>query len=273
MIFSSPPFFFFFSIYLLFHLAVPARYRLALIIAGSTFFYGYWNPWYVWLPYLLLLIAFFGAQWIEVARGTSKIFRRAAIVVSLLLMPLAVIKYTNFFYEDVLGFFLGFRGQLVHWAFPLGVSFVTFTMIAYVVEVYRGNYQLEKRLGLLAGLVLFFPHLIAGPILRPNDLLPQLHHPKPARRAFGIRFVYGLAIFSIGLLKKLVFADTLSDAVKAVYEGTSSGLSSADYLLAWYGFCVQIYCDFSGYTDMAIGIAIVLGVRLPINFMHPFTSA
>jgi alginate O-acetyltransferase complex protein AlgI len=273
MIFSSPPFFFFFSIYLLFHLAIPTRHRLALIIAGSTFFYGYWNPWYVWLPYLLLLIAFFGAQWIETARGTSKLFRRAAIVVSLLLMPLAVIKYTNFFYEDMLGFFLGFRGQLVHWAFPLGVSFITFTMIAYVVEVYRGSYHLEKRPGLLAGLVLFFPHLIAGPILRPNDLLPQLHHPKPARRAFGIRFVYGLAIFSIGLLKKLVFADTLSDAVKAVYEGTSSGLSAADYLLAWYGFCVQIYCDFSGYTDMAIGIAIVLGVRLPINFMHPFTSA
>jgi alginate O-acetyltransferase complex protein AlgI len=273
MIFSSPPFFVFFSIYLLFHLAVPTRYRLALIIAGSTFFYGYWNPWYVWLPYLLLLIAFFGAQWIDDARGTSRIFQRAAIVVSLLLMPLAVIKYTNFLYEDVLGFFLGFKGQLVHWAFPLGISFVTFTMIAYVVDVYRGRYRLEKRPELLTGLVLFFPHLIAGPILRPNDLLPQLDHPQPAWRAFGIRLVYGLAIFSIGLVKKLVFADTLSEAVKAVYESASPGLGAADYLLAWYGFCIQIYCDFSGYTDMAIGVAILLGVRLPINFLHPYTSA
>jgi alginate O-acetyltransferase complex protein AlgI len=273
MIFSSPPFFLFFSIYLLFHLAIPARYRLALIIAGSTFFYGYWNPWYVWLPYLLLLIAFFGAQWIEKARGTSGQFRRAALVVGLLLVPLAVIKYTNFLFEDVLGLFLGFKGQLVHWAFPLGVSFITFTMIAYVVDVYRGRYPLETRPGLLTGLVLFFPHLIAGPILRPSDLLPQLDHPQPARRALGVRFVFGLAIFSVGLFKKLVFADTLAAPVRAVYEGASPGLGSADYLLAWYGFCIQIYCDFSGYTDMAIGVAIVLGVRLPINFMQPYASA
>src|ERR1043166_8988408 len=100
MIFSSPPFFLFFSIYLLFHLAIPSRYRIALIIAGSTFFYGYWNPWYVWLPYFLLLIAFFGAQWTEKARENSGQFRRAALVVSLLLLPLAIIKYTNFVLED-----------------------------------------------------------------------------------------------------------------------------------------------------------------------------
>jgi len=126
---------------------------------------------------------------------------------------------------------------------------------------------------LLTSLVLFFPHLIAGPILRPNDLLPQLAHPQPARRALGIRFVYGLAIFSVGLFKKLVFADTFSAPVRAVYENVSPGLSVADYLLGWYGFCIQIYCDFSGYTDMAIGVAILLGVRLPINFMQPYASA
>jgi alginate O-acetyltransferase complex protein AlgI len=273
MIFSSPPFFLFLLIYMLFHLAVPARHRLALIIAGSTFFYGYWNPWYVWLPYLLLLIAFFGAQWIEKARGTPSQYKRAALVVSLLLLPLVVIKYTNFIFEDVLGLFFGFRGQLVHWAFPLGVSFITFTMIAYVVDVYRGRYRLETRPALVTGLVLFFPHLIAGPILRPNDLLPQLDHPQPAWRALGIRFVYGLAIFSVGLLKKLVFADTFSTPVRAVYEGAGRGLGAADYLLGWYGFCVQIYCDFSGYTDMAIGVAVLLGVRLPINFKQPYAAA
>ena len=273
MIFSSPPFFVFFSIYLLLHLAIPARYRLTLIISGSTFFYSYWNPWYVWLPYLLVLVAFFGTRWMAKARGTSRFFQRVVVVVSLLLLPLAVIKYTNFLYEDVLGVFFDFRGRLVQWAFPLGLSFITFTMIAYVVDVYRGRYPLEDRLGLLTGLVLFFPHLIAGPILRPNDLLPQLGHPQPAWRTLGIRFVYGLAIFSIGLLKKVVFADTLSETVKAVYEGPNSGLTVAEYLLAWYGFSVQIYCDFSGYTDMAIGIAIALGVRLPINFMQPFASA
>ncbi len=163
-------------------------------------------------------------------------------------------------------------GSLVSWTFPLGISFITFTMIAYVVDVYRGMYPVEKSPGLLSGLVLFFPHLIAGPILRPHDLLPQLANPQPAWRGFGIRFVYGFAIFTLGLFKKTVVADTLSETVRTVYEGAGSGLNAVDYLLAWYGFCVQIYCDFSGYTDMAIGVAIILGVRLPINFRQPFAA-
>src|SRR5215213_8708451 len=127
MIFSSPSFFLFFSIYLLLHLAVPVRYRLALIIAGSTFFYGWWNPWYVWLPYLLVAIAYLGAQWQEKARGTSAHRKRIVAVVALLLVPLAIIKYTNFVYQDVLGLFLGPMPRLVTWAFPLGISFITFT--------------------------------------------------------------------------------------------------------------------------------------------------
>jgi alginate O-acetyltransferase complex protein AlgI len=268
MIFSSSPFFLFFSIYLLLHLAIPARYRLGLIIAGSTFFYGYWNPWYVWLPYLLVAVAFLGALWLEQARGKAIHHRRIAIVVCALLVPLIVIKYTNFVYEDV----LGFPDRLVTWAFPLGISFITFTMISYVVDVYRGRYPLERRPGLLTGLVLFFPHLIAGPILRPNDLMPQLARPKPAWHHFGIRLVFGFAIFTLGLFKKLVVADTLGASVRAVYEDASPSLSSLDYLLAWYSFCAQIYCDFSGYTDMAIGAAIILGVRLPTNFRQPYAA-
>ena len=273
MIFSSPPFFLFFSIYLLLHLAVPVRYRLALIIAGSTFFYGYWNPWYVWLPYLLVAIAFLGAIWLEKARGTSAHAKRIVAVVTLLLVPLAIIKYTNFVYQDVLGLFLGPMPKLVTWAFPLGISFITFTMIAYVVDVYRGKYPLENRAGLLTGLVLFFPHLIAGPILRPADLIPQLANPASAWRAFSIRFVYGLAIFTLGLFKKLVLADSLGGVVQAMYEGGGRGLTGAEYLLADYAFCVQIYCDFSGYTDMAIGTAIILGVHLPTNFRQPYAAA
>jgi alginate O-acetyltransferase complex protein AlgI len=273
MIFTSPPFFLFFAIYLLLYLLVPVRWRLTLIILASTFFYGYWNPWHVWIPYLLIVLAFLGTLWIEQARETPYHFRRVAIVVCFLLTPLAIVKYTNFFYQDVLGLFLGVQGRLVDWQLPLGISFITFTIIAYVVDVYRGLYPLEKRLALPCGLVLFFPHLIAGPILRPNDLLPQMHSPRPARPAFGVRVVFGLAIFSIGLLKKLVFADTLSEAVSTVFEGDKAALSAADYLLAWYGFTLQIYCDFSGYTDMAIGLAIMLGVRLPQNFQHPYSAA
>ena len=273
MIFSSPTFFAFFLIYFLFHLAVPLRWRLPLIIGGSTIFYGWWNPLYVWVPYLLTLLAFIGARWVDKAPSASQRFSRIAVVVGLLLAPLAVFKYTNFFGQQVLGPLFGFHGPVVEWPLPLGISFVTFTMIAYVVDVYRGDYRVEAKPASITGLVLFFPHLIAGPILRPGNLLPQLKRPRPAARALRIRMVFGFAIFSIGLLKKLVFADTLSEAVQPVYDGGSAGLTAADYLLAWYGFAAQIYCDFSGYTDMAIGIAIVLGIRLPQNFIRPYASS
>ena len=273
MLFSSPEFFLFFAAYFLVHLALPARYRVALIIAGSTIFYGYWNPRYIWIPHALMLLAYAGARWVERARQTAAHRRRLIVVVTLLLLPLGFVKYANFIYASVLGPLFGWEGRISDLALPLGISFITFTMIAYVVDVYRGLYPLEHSISRLAALVLFFPHLIAGPILRPHDLLPQLAHPHPARRALRVRFVYGLAIFSVGLLKKLVFADPVAAFVDTVYVGDPAGLTSAQYLLAIYGFSLQIYCDFSGYTDMAIGLAILLGMRLPTNFMHPYTSA
>ena len=116
--------------------------------------------------------------------------------------------------------------------------------------------------------MLFFPHLIAGPILRPFELIPQLEQP----RAATLRgFVGPLAIFTLGLVKKLVFADQLAPMVTATYaqDATTSALAA---LLAIIGFAVQVYCDFSGYTDMAIGLAAMLGIRLPNNFRQPFTA-
>jgi alginate O-acetyltransferase complex protein AlgI len=274
MLFSSPQFFLFFAVYFVFHLLVPLRWRLLVIIVGSTIFYGYWNPFYIWIPHALMLAAYVGARWVESARGTPQHFTRLAIVVAILLIPLAIVKYANFAYSDVLGPIMGWSGRLWEVALPLGISFITFTMISYVVDVYRGLYPIEMKLGRLAGLVLFFPHLIAGPILRPHDLLPQLARPRSAWRRLGVRLVFGLAIFSIGLLKKLVFADPVAGYVDAVYNAEAGAMLTApQYWLAIYGFSLQIYCDFSGYTDMAIGLAIILGMRLPTNFMHPYTSA
>ena len=153
---------------------------------------------------------------------------------------------------------------------PLGISFITFTLIAYLVDVYAGRYKLEKNISLLSGLVLFFPHLIAGPILRPSDLLPQLQRKN---RKLIVYFIFGLSIFTVGLFKKLVFADTLAPHVDAVFTDQQLNLTKIDYVVAIYAFAIQIYCDFSGYTDMAIGCAIVLGVKLPNNFDRPYTSA
>ena len=194
--------------------------------------------------------------------------RRLIIVISTLLIPLVLIKYTNFVYSLFIGSFFDSE-RLVTWQLPLGISFITFTLIAYVLDVFSGRYHLERNLMNLSGLVLFFPHLIAGPILRPKELLPQLISPKPKEK---IALLFGITLFSIGLFKKLVLADPIAEVVDRVFESNDILLSRLDYILAVYGFSIQIYCDFSGYTDMAIGIAILLGVNLPKNFQKPYFS-
>jgi alginate O-acetyltransferase complex protein AlgI len=268
MLFSSPEFFLFFLIYFLFHLAVPPRFRIYLIICGSTIFYAWWKVAYVWLPYLLMTIAFCGSALAERATGSARKYLVAATVV-VLFVPLVVFKYTNFFFQDVLGPAFGWHGKILDLTLPLGVSFVTFTLTAYVVDIYRGRYMGERRPATVLAYVLFFPHLIAGPILRPHELIPQLDKP---HRATVRRIAVPLSIFTLGLVKKLVFADQIADLVDAVYtsSGTPSGPAA---LLAIYGFSAQIYCDFSGYTDMAIGLALSLGIRLPNNFLRPYAAA
>jgi alginate O-acetyltransferase complex protein AlgI len=198
MLFSSPVFFAFFAIYFAIHLLIPARWRLFLIIGGSTIFYAWWKPEYVWLPFLLMAIAYFGTLWMMRTKDPSSRKRRAAVAIVLLFMPLVVFKYTNFFYNDVLGPLTG-GGKLIDLALPLGVSFVTFTLTAYVVDVYRGKFPVQARPLTLLAYVLFFPHLIAGPILRPIELIPQLDHP---RRRKSLLPTAGIAVFTIGLVKR-----------------------------------------------------------------------
>ncbi len=273
MLFSSPPFFLFFAVYFALYLVTPARFQLALVIAGSTFFYACWIPGYVWVPYLLVGIAYAGALWIGRSRVAPGGGRRLALAVTALLLPLAIVKYGRFLYEDVLGSPLGASFAFPVIALPLGISFITFTLIAYVVEVQRGNFPVERGLGRLTGLALFFPHLIAGPILRPQQLLPRLALPRSGRRDLAVRATFGLALFSLGLVKKLVVADPLGGAVDPIYAAPDDGASAQQYLLAMYAFPIQIYCDFSAYTDMAIGLAMLIGVRLPQNFLVPYGAA
>jgi alginate O-acetyltransferase complex protein AlgI len=183
------------------------------------------------------------------------------------------VKYSYFFVNDVFGLSLARFAALGNLsisriALPLGISFITFSVTAYIVDVYRGRYPAETSLSVLLGYVLFFPHLVAGPILRPNGLMPQL---RQLRAATGARFTLGFALFAIGLVKKLVFADTLASTVDGVFT-VGSMPTSWEYLLAVYGFTMQIYCDFSGYTDMAIGLAYLLRIRLPTNFLRPYGS-
>lgn len=271
MLFSSPAFFGFFALYLLCHLLTPAHYRLLLIIVGSTIFYAYWNPWYVGVPYLLIVIAFVGVRVMDAGPEHATRRRRLVVLLIVLLAPLVFFKYANFLYQSVVAPWspAGAPRTVVNVPLPLGISFITFSVIAYVVDVYRGTFPVERRLKQLVAYVVYFPHLIAGPILRPHELIAQLG---AARRVTAGRVKLGATLFTVGLVKKLVVADQLSTVVERVY-GNAAGLVAADYVLAIYAFSGQIYCDFSGYTDMAIGIAIVLGVRLPNNFDRPYLAA
>lgn len=268
MLFGSPGFFVFFAVYFLFHRLIPNRFRVYLIICGSTVFYAWWRPEYAPLPYILMAIAYSGVWWIEGAQTARGRRWRAGATVVTLFVPLAVFKYTNFIYADVLGSLFGWHGRLLDFPLPLGISFVTFTLTAFVVDSYRGRFPFKQRARTVLAYVLFFPHLIAGPILRPHELIPQLDDPwhRHVRR-----FSVPVAIFTLGLFKKLVFADQIAGFVDSAYGsiGTASGPAA---LLAIYGFSLQIYCDFSGYTDMAIGLAQLLGFRLPNNFRQPYTA-
>jgi alginate O-acetyltransferase complex protein AlgI len=273
VLFSEPAFFVFFAIYFLFHCLISPSRRIYLIIVGSTVFYGWWRVEYIVLPYVLGFVAWLGVIFIERAETDADRRFRLKLTIAALFAPLVISKYSYFAASEFLKLIPGLGARIgdvsaLKIALPLGISFITFTLIAYVVDVYRGKFRSNTSLTDLLGYVLFFPHLIAGPILRPNELLPQLTQ---LRRAIDARFALGALIFSIGLVKKLVFADTLAIAVDSVFAA-SANPSGWDYLLAIHGFSLQIYCDFSGYTDMAIGIAYILRIRLPTNFRRPYTA-
>jgi len=271
VLFNSPVFIAFFLCYLTIHWLTPMRYRLWVMIAGSAVFYGYWNWAFAGLPFALVFLAWLATRWtVAVPPGERRL--RLSIGIVVLLMPLLFFKYTNFIWSNVLGVLVNVEGmapggKLISLALPLGISFVTFTLIAYLVNVSTEKYPLAPARWLL-GYTLFFPHLIAGPILRPHELIPQLHRQMPIRRT---NMLPGLALFTVGLIKKAVFADPIGAAVTAIYA-QPVGLGAAEYLFALYGFAVQIYCDFSGYTDMALGLALIIGVRLPGNFLRPYLA-
>ncbi len=270
MIFTSINFFIFFAIYFLAYYFLPKRFNLYLIIFGSLVFYGWWDVYLAFIPILLTAIAFVGVVMFSnlVEQKAKKMGLIATIVC--LLLPLVFFKYVNFIYMQVLGVLIdGERDKIIHYGIPLGISFITFTLISYAVDVYRGVYSKVSDFKVLLGYVLFFPQLIAGPILRPAQLIPQLQ--KRHQIATSRSMKAGLLLVVLGVVKKVIVADKIALAIDPVFEQGFAG-NEWLYVLAVYGFTVQIYCDFSGYTDIAIGVAKMLGVRLPKNFERPYMA-
>ena len=251
------------------------RSRMILLLGASCVFYMSWNPWLISLILFSASIDFFMAQKMEEYRSprTRRLLLLTSISVNLGL--LAFFKYTGFFLTNAhaLAAWCGWDFELSStWKniiLPLGISFYTFETISYITDVYLGRAKAERNLLDYALYIMFFPHLVAGPIVRPRDFLPQLKTPK---RFSLLRCYAGLKLFLLGLIKKAVIADQLAGIADTVFKSPGAYGSLAVWL-AVLCYAVQIYCDFSGYSDMAIGVAHTLGFKLPANFRMPYFSA
>ena len=249
------------------------RLRMVWLLLASCVFYMSWNPWLILL--ILFTAAFDYAVAIRLETMRSPAHRRLLLALSIgtSLALLAFFKYTNFLLDSArttLNLFgAGVEPVLVNIVLPLGISFYTFETISYVVDVYLGRVKAVRDPVDYALYILFFPHLIAGPIVRPRDFLPQIRR---AKRFNWDRVQLGAQFFLIGLFKKVVLADHLATVADPVFAEPSGYATSAVWL-AVLAYAGQIYCDFSGYSDMAVGLAHALGFRLPVNFRMPYFAA
>ncbi len=267
MLFNSFSFLAFFAILVVVYYLLPHKFRWILLVASSLFFYSTFNVGYVLLLLGSALVAYLAGLAIRASQEKSK--QRSFLVVGVLaaLAPLFVFKYFDFFVSsfDTLLQISPLRLGLV---LPAGLSFYSFSCVSYLIDIYRGQLAPERHFGRLLLYVSFFPKLLAGPIERATAFLPQLLQ--------SVRFdpeavTQGFQLMLWGLFKKVVIADRLAVYVDAAYKNPDFS-SPAALLIATYFFAFQIYCDFSGYSDIAIGAARVLGFNLMENFRRPYLA-
>ncbi|MCA1714281.1 MAG: MBOAT family protein, partial [Gammaproteobacteria bacterium] len=274
MLFNSLTFIAFFAIVLALHNA-PLSWRakkLNLLLA-SYLFYAAWNPPFVILLWISTLVDWWAAG--RIARTQAPAQRRALLLVSLAtnLGLLGYFKYGGFLTRNFAEAMatLGIVWQAPAWdiVLPVGISFYTFQTMAYTLDVYLRRAAPAKSFLDFSLFVTFFPQLVAGPIIRPTDLVPQFATPRVATpRQLG----WGLMLMVLGLFEKIVIADGLLAPVSDEVFGTKAVLHPADAWLGTLAFSGQIFCDFAGYTTCAIGIALTLGFSLPDNFRFPYAA-
>src|ERR1700733_1146278 len=239
-----------------------------LVLAGaSLFFYGAWRP-----VYLLLLLASIAANFSLGLLMEDPRRRRAIgmLGVALNLALLGYFKYTDFIFGSIHAL-SGVPLPSLDIVLPLGISFFTFQQIAYLVDVMRGA-RVERDIVSYTLFVSFFPHLIAGPLVHHAEMIPQFKRGRTSRSA--VLAARGIAIFAAGLFKKVVIADNLAQFVSPVFAhlDAGGGVTMPWAWLATLAYTSQIYFDFSGYSDMAIGLALLFGIRLPVNFRSPYQA-
>lgn len=269
MLFNSLEFLAFFLVVSLLYFLLSHPYRWAMLLFASCYFYMAFVPVYILILLFTIIIDYFAGIWIDKTNGPrKKIYLIISIIANIGI--LSFFKYHNFFSENINALFAhsGSTFQIPYHSIllPIGLSFHTFQALSYTVEVYKGNQKPERHFGIYALYVMFYPQLVAGPIERPQNILHQLHTPK--------KFDYnnataGLKLMAWGLFKKIVIADRLAFMVDKVYDHPVD-FTGLPLLLATIFFSVQIYCDFSGYSDIALGAARFMGFDLMKNFNYPY---
>ena len=273
MLFNSIEFPLFLVIVFALFWLIPNKFRWVLLLTASYFFYIYWNPRLVFLILFTTLVSYICGILLE--RNSSSLRLKRLILAITAVACLGVLlffKYFNFLYDVFFDISTVFGGPspkgYLQIMLPVGISFYTFQTLSYVIDIYKGTLKAERHIGYYALFVTFFPQLVAGPIERPSDLLPQLHSEKHLREVdFAGAFRYTL----IGFFKKVAIADTIGILVNATYESPAeaNGLAA---LISTVLFAAQIYCDFSGYSDIAVGVAKLFGVSLTENFKTPYAA-
>ncbi len=246
---------------------------IAWLVLASLFFYGWWNPAYLLLIVASMLVNFGIGEALSKAHGSTGGSSKLLLTLGVLLNlgVLGYYKYAGFFIEN-LNAIADVDYHLKTIVLPLAISFFTFQQIAYLVDAYRGITK-EYRFSHYALFVTFFPQLIAGPIVHHNEMLPQFAR-RDAFRASLSNICIGLSIFAIGLFKKAVLADGVAGYGTTIFDSAANGTELA-FFEAWGGalaYTMQLYFDFSGYSDMAIGGARIFGIRLPLNFHSPYKA-
>ncbi len=271
MLFNSIHFLFFFLFVTTAYFMMPYSKRWILLLASSCYFYMAFVPIYILILGGTIVIDYFAGIWIENAPLNKK---KRYLILSLIanVGVLVVFKYYNFFNDNLSfllkGFALDNPIPYLNILLPIGLSFHTFQAMSYTIEVYRGNQKAEKHFGIYSLYVMFYPQLVAGPIERPQNILHQF------REKFDFdydRVTSGLRLMAWGLFKKVVIADRLAIIVDHVFDHPSS-FNSLSLIIASVFFTFQIFCDFSGYSDVAIGAARVMGYDLMRNFNMPYHS-
>ena len=273
MVFSSSLFLlYFFPAFLIIYFLLPSNFKNFFILVASIFFYVWGAPDFIVFVLASISIDYYLVKWLYISSGKKKLVI-TSISVMINVGLLAYFKYANFFVENI-NDILSIQGfKTIHWlkvALPIGISFFTFQKITYTIDVYRNVHAPLKKLTDYAMYILMFPQLIAGPIVRYNEIADQIED----RKGFETidNRLTGFFRFTIGLSKKVLIANVLGEQVDFIFSLDENALTTPVSWIGVIAYAFQIYYDFSGYSDMAIGIGRMIGFKFPENFNNPYIS-